>query len=144
MPIIEWDDQVFLLGLEIMDETHKEFVTLLNQLEEVDDRAFPILFERLIAHTMLHFQLEESLMHESKFPAFAEHKDEHQRILGELNQFKKRVDKGLVAFGRNYIHSRMPEWFCLHAATMDSALVAHMNNTQIIEKSAKVKISESN
>jgi hemerythrin len=33
-------------------------------------------------------------MTESGFPAIAEHRDEHQRILGELEQFRKRVDMG--------------------------------------------------
>jgi hypothetical protein len=46
-----------------------------------------------------------------------------------LNQFKKRVDKGLIGFGRNYIKERMPDWFALHAATMDSALAMHLKNS---------------
>lgn len=126
MNIIEWDDDNFLLGMIIMDDTHKEFVTLLNQLSEAPDNNFAALFDELIAHTRQHFQQEEKFMIESRFPAYSEHKDEHQRILGELNQFKKRVDKGLIAFGRNYINQRMPEWFRLHAATMDSALATHL------------------
>lgn len=128
MSIIEWCDQSFLLGIEIIDETHKEFITLLNLIEIADDRVFPILFERLIAHTMLHFKLEEKLMEESNFPAIAEHIDEHQRILGEFNRFKERIDVGLVAFGRNYLHTSMPVWFRLHASTMNSALATHLNN----------------
>ena len=128
MNIIEWDDNDHLLGMDFMDDTHREFVSLVNQCATADDQAFAVLFNKLIAHTQLHFQLEENLMTESKFPAYAEHRDEHQRILGELNQFKKRVDKGLISFGRNYIKDRMPEWFRLHAASMDSALAAHIKN----------------
>ena len=129
MSIIEWQDDNFLLGLPIMDDTHKEFVELVNQLSDAPDEKFVILFDKLITHTHQHFQQEETLMQESKFPALAEHKDDHQRILGELNQFKKRVDRGLIAFGRNYINDRMPGWFNLHAATMDSALAMHLKST---------------
>ncbi len=126
MSIIEWDDKLFRLGLEIMDDTHREFVSLVNQLSDAPDKEIGALFNQLIKHTQQHFLQEEKLMIESRFASFAEHRDEHQRILGELNQFKKRVDKGLVAFGRNYIKQRMPEWFRLHAATMDSALAMHL------------------
>lgn len=129
MSIIEWQDEHFLLGMAIMDNTHKEFVSLVNQLAAAPDTDFANLFDDLITHTQAHFLQEEKLMLASRFPAYAEHNGKHARILGELNQFKKRVDKGLITFGRNYIKERMPDWFALHAATMDSALAMHLKNT---------------
>ena len=129
MSIIEWNDRLFLLGIPDMDNTHKEFVELLNQLWDAADTEFGKLFDEFIHHTTVHFQNEEELMLACRFPAIAEHKDEHLRILGELNQFKRSVDKGLIALGRNYIRERMPEWFRLHAATMDSALAMQLKKT---------------
>ncbi|MBT8439318.1 MAG: hemerythrin family protein [Gammaproteobacteria bacterium] len=129
MSIIDWMDEQYLLGIVNMDNTHKEFVSLVNQLAAAADTDFATLFDELITHTQAHFLQEEKLMMASNFPAYAEHNDEHARILGELNQFKKRVDKGLIAFGRNYIKERMPDWFALHAATMDSALAMDLKNT---------------
>lgn len=131
MSIIKWDDNNFLLGLDIMDDTHKEFVILINQLSDANDNEFVTLYEKLISHTQQHFKQEEDLMVESKFPAYCEHKDEHQRILGELSQFKKRVNRGQIDIGRSYIRGRMPEWFSLHAATMDSALAAHLKSMHL-------------
>ncbi len=129
MSAIEWQDQRFLLGVDCMDNTHKEFVTLVNRLATAPDTGFADMFNELITHTRVHFLQEKELMLASKFPAYAEHNEEHMRILGELNQFKKRVDKGLIAFGRNYIRERIPEWFALHAATMDSALALHLKDS---------------
>lgn len=126
MALIEWDDGQYLLGLALMDDTHRAFVALVNRLSAAGDQDFPALFDELIAHTRHHFEQEERLMYDSDFPASGEHREDHQRILGELAQFKKRVDRGLVAFGRNYIRERLPGWFRLHAATMDSALAAHL------------------
>jgi hemerythrin-like metal-binding protein len=128
MSLINWNDQEFLLGVGVMDDTHHEFIDLVNELAMADDRTFKGLFDTLITHTLQHFEQEERLMLDSAFPAINEHKDEHQRILGELNQFKKRVDKGLLSFGRSYINDRMPGWFRLHAASMDSALAAHLKD----------------
>jgi hemerythrin len=129
MTIISWDDNRFLLDVEIMDDTHKEFVALVNRLAASADSEFAARFDALTTHNTAHFQQEEKLMIESRFPAFAEHRDDHLRILGEFRQFKKRVDAGLIVFARNYINARLPEWFSLHAATMDSALAVHLKSS---------------
>lgn len=128
MSIIDWRDDRFELGVDVMDDTHREFVEQVNQLQQASDADFPALFDRFIEHTRAHFEMEEKLMRDTRFPSYAEHKEDHLRVLGELNQFRKRVHKGLLVFGRNYIRERMPSWFPLHAATMDSALAMHLKN----------------
>lgn len=128
--LIEWHDPTFLLGLDVMDETHREFIQLLNELHASDDTAFPALFRALLEHTHSHFEREDRMMRDSRFPAYGEHHAEHLRILGELNQFSKRVERGSITFARSYINDSLPRWFQLHAATMDSALAAHLKQLE--------------
>lgn len=109
-----------------IDSDHQAFISLLNQLDVADNAEFPALFQHLFEHTEQHFGMENQLMRDSRFPAEAEHAGEHQRVLGEFKQFKSRVDKGMLAFGRSFVRERLPQWFQLHAATMDSALAAHI------------------
>ena len=123
--LIEWDSQAFGLGIPEMDETHIQFIELLNQLEATVNSEYAGLFTRLVEHTRSHFEEEEARMLECSFPAITEHSSEHQRVLGELTQIKKQVDKGLISFGRMYVREGLPGWFRLHAATMGSALAAH-------------------
>jgi len=99
---------------------------LLNQLDSAANADFPVLFQQLYEHTEQHFDRENQLMKQVAFPAESEHKGEHQRVLGEFKQFKTRVDKGLITFGRSFVRDRLPQWFQLHVQTMDSALVAHI------------------
>ncbi len=115
-----------LLDYTPIDDNHQQFVELLKQLETTDNAQFPQLFRQLYEHTEAHFDLENRLMDQYAFPAAAEHKGEHQRVLAEFRQFSKRVDKGLITFGRSYVKERLPQWFELHVTTMDSALVAHV------------------
>jgi hemerythrin-like metal-binding protein len=136
MSIIEWQDEQFLLGVDIMDDTHREFIDLVNRLNQASDVDFPALFDALIDHTQAHFEMEEKLMRDTGFTSYAEHREDHQRVLGELNQFRKRVQKGLLAFGRNYIRERMPSWFPLHASIMDSALAMHLKNLPADQRQA--------
>jgi hemerythrin len=129
MALIEKTAQM-IIGYELIDNDHDEFISLLNQLDSASNSDFPALFQQLYQHTEHHFERENQLMQQVAFPAVTEHKGEHQRLLGEFKQFKTRVDKGLITFGRSFVRERLPQWFQLHIQTMDSALVAHIRFQQ--------------
>jgi hemerythrin-like metal-binding protein len=116
-----------IVAYDQIDNDHDEFISLLNKLDAADNTNFPALFQQLYEQTEQHFERENQLMEQFSFPGETEHKGEHQRVLGEFKQFKSRVDKGLIAFGRSFVKDRLPQWFGLHVTTMDSALVAHIN-----------------
>lgn len=115
---------------DLIDADHAVFIDLVNQLDKANDVDFPGLFQCLYDHTEEHFERENRLMMQFGFPAETEHKGEHQRVLGEFKQFKTRIDKGLIPFGRAFIKERLPQWFVLHVTTMDSALAAHIKSQQ--------------
>ena len=124
--LIEDFEQRYLLDQPEMDATHREFVDLVNRLGEADKADFIPLFATLTAHTQAHFAAEDRMMEASGFPAIREHRDEHRRVLGELERFGQRVAAGSVLMGRAYVTQQLPGWFDLHAVTMDSALAAHL------------------
>ena len=129
MALLEKTDAI-ILNYDLIDNDHGEFITLLNQLDSASNADFPALFQQLYEHTEQHFNRENQLMKQVAFPAETEHKGEHQRVLGEFKQFKTRVDKGLITFGRSFVKERLPQWFQLHALTMDKALVAFIKIQQ--------------
>lgn len=126
--LIDPDNARYQLGYPIMDDTHGEFIALINKLGDSDKASFISLFQKLIEHTDAHFAAENELMDKSRFPASNEHKEEHQRILGEMHRMGKKVASGSTMMARAYIKEQMPQWFDLHAATMDSALAAHLKD----------------
>ncbi len=122
---MQWQ-QKYLMNNESMDQTHKEFIELVEQLNSAKGEAFIALFHSLKAHTKAHFDMEQQWMEGSKFTSIAEHKDDHQRILGELNQMEKRLRPATLPLVKAWASERLPQWFDLHVATMDSALAAHL------------------
>lgn len=120
------DHPHYQLGVASMDRTHREFIDLVNQLAAADRDNFVRLFSELVEHTHAHFESEAQLMQTYHFPAIREHGDEHQRVLGELDRFGEKVARGSIAMGRDYVLNHLPDWFDLHARTMDSALAAHL------------------
>ncbi len=126
MALIE-KTSVLIVGYDLIDNDHDEFISLLNKLDSASNADFAVLFQQLYEHTEQHFERENRLMKQFAYPGEGEHKGEHQRVLGEFKQFKTRVDKGIITFGRSFVRDRLPQWFGLHVTTMDSALAAHIN-----------------
>jgi hemerythrin len=126
--LIHPDDHRFQLGLEQMDTTHQEFISLVNRLNLADKSLFQELFAELLEHTQLHFESENQLMQKTGFSAMSEHNGEHLRVLGELSRFAQMVQKGSITIARSYVREMLPSWFSLHAVTMDSALAAHIKS----------------
>lgn len=127
---IPWHSGRLLLGYAVMDETHAAFAALVNRLALARDAEFAVLFSHLLEHTVDHFAGEEAMMAESGFPALAEHRDEHRRVLGEMRTLQLRANVGRLALVRSYVCNGLPGWFALHAATMDSALAAHLRGRE--------------
>ncbi|WFP51058.1 hemerythrin family protein [Methylomonas sp. EFPC3] len=117
-------------GNDQIDGDHVEFIQLVNQLDKADNPEFAQLFRLLHEHVVAHFERENQLMAQCGFPAESEHKSEHQRVLSEFKQFQSRVDKGLVGFGRAFVRERLPGWFAVHVATMDSKLASYIRQYQ--------------
>lgn len=122
-------DQTFqVLGDAVMDQTHREFMQQLQVLQSAGSHEFPALFARLADHTQAHFAAEQQMMEASGYPALAEHRADHNRVLGEFAQFQVRLDKGRQAMVRAWVMEQLPSWFHLHLSTMDASLAGHLRS----------------
>ncbi|MGZ8227279.1 MAG: bacteriohemerythrin [Methylococcaceae bacterium] len=119
--------ETLTVAYEPIDRDHEEFIEPLNALDVANNADFPTLFQQLYEHAEQHFESENQLMAQHDYPGVTDHKGEHQRVLGEFKQFKSRVDKGLIAFGRSFVRDRLPQWLALHVTTMDNGLAVHIN-----------------
>lgn len=116
------------LGLPAMDRVHAEFIELYQDLCASSGAQFAALFEQLRLHTEEHFAAEEALMANSAYPASAEHRSDHQRVLGEFARFGSRVQAGQTRFARAWLVEQIPDWFRSHLHNMDSSLAAHLKD----------------
>jgi hemerythrin len=108
MTVIPAFEECYVLGIDSMDQTHREFVDLVNQLAASDEAAFIPLLRQLVEHTHAHFAAEESLMVRCAFPATAEHRADHARVLGELARLQARTERGRTALARAYVGDQLP------------------------------------
>lgn len=119
-----WEDR-YLLGYAAMDDTHREFVELVNALLTVDDDALPAALEAFAAHAEAHFAQENGWMEAEDFPARDCHIDEHAKVLASVNEVREMVAAGEREIVRE-LAVALKDWFPSHADYMDSALSTWM------------------
>lgn len=128
MPALTWT-ATLALGQPRMDETHREFVDLLAQVEAALDAPVVELQARLdhfIAHTEAHFGQEERWMAAIGFAEENCHALHHANVLGVLREVRRRLaDDGDVRTVKLMV-PEMAQWFPIHAQSMDAALAMTM------------------
>lgn len=115
-----WDDR-YLLGHRGMDDTHREFVALVDALLAASDGNLPGALDVFARHAESHFEEENRLMDQHDFPARGCHKDEHDKVLASVREVQAMVAAGDVEIGRE-LGLALVDWFPGHADYMDSAL----------------------
>jgi len=133
MALIDFDNEKHRLGMDEMDATHIDFIKQVNALDGMRGEELEAGFSNLLQHTVRHFEREDELMEQCAFPQINEHRQEHRKVVAEMSRFAGKMRRGdsphahAHSFIRAYIRERLPEWFNLHLATMDSALAWHLN-----------------
>ena len=119
-----WSDD-HLLGYAPMDETHREFVALVDALLRAEDQDFLARLEAFERHAVAHFGEEDAWMERTGFPPKDCHIDEHAAVLRSVREVLERVRQGDVAEGRR-LAAALADWFPGHAFHLDSALAHWM------------------
>jgi hemerythrin len=127
MPLIEWSEEL-VLGQPAMDDTHREFVALLNCLGAAGEGELLARLDEFIAHTEAHFGQEETWMEAMQFPPLHCHRAEHDGVLEIMREVRARIAGGEPHYGP-VLAKAIAEWFPLHAQSMDAVLALTIRQT---------------
>lgn len=118
-----FENEKHLLNNDAMDELHHEFLEIYNSVDIYDIKSFQEKLTLLLAHSKKHFAQEEELMDTYGYSTSKEHKEEHNKVLAEMQYF---LNLSASAFGQKmlkaYYIEKIPSWFDLHLLSMDSDL----------------------
>ena len=125
MSLITWKDE-FSLGVESVDVEHREMIELINDLDASMERdashagvveALGEIYARIAAH----FALEEKIMRDAHYEAYAAHKQDHESLLDSLLDVIDSVDDA-GRYDRAALSQRLDAWFSDHFRTHDAKL----------------------
>lgn len=114
-------------GVPAMDKLHHDFFMALDMLATSSNEEFRERYESFVNQIEQAFREEEQWMEEIDFPALRHHREQHARVLGALHNTHFHVMNGEIQQGREIVDRLLPQWFVLHASTMDATLAHAMN-----------------
>ncbi len=123
-PLLAWSREL-ALDQSTMDDTHREFVDLLNRVAASSEDDLLASLDEFVKHTEEHFGQEERWMEEFAFPPLHCHQGEHANVLEVIREVRKRVADGQVQLGATLTQA-LAEWFPQHAGSMDAVLAMYM------------------
>lgn len=118
-----WTD-TYLLGYPPMDETHREFVTLVESMLESDAQAGALL-QRFAEHAERHFTQEREWMESTDFPATECHVNEHEQVMASVRGVLAQIAAGDSSRAAS-LAVALKDWFPGHADYMDASLAQWM------------------
>jgi len=126
--LFEWSDD-FSVGVQEIDEQHKELVSLLNQLhvaihEHHGSEAARRILDELADYTKTHFMVEESLMRISNYPEFEAHKQFHEDLIGQVQALQEKLDSGQATITFELLHF-LKVWLTRHINEADKRFGVH-------------------
>ena len=129
MDRIVWDDALES-GHARMDAEHKESAQLFNRLRDAVESgegkaACARVFSGIIEHTKAHFELEQRLMAQFKYPKIEQHTAEHAMLLRQALDYAEKFDVDTVA-SKSELMRFAEVWLEFHILFSDKALAAFL------------------
>lgn len=128
MSLVSLKDQLHT-GIESLDHEHRKLVGTMEELCDSFDAAeapdeVRALFGALHARAAAHFALEERLMRERKYPHYAAHKADHEKLLDQVRTMMEAFDAGRCKDCGVQLRDCLEGWLAGHVGRADRDLSA--------------------
>lgn len=111
----------------VIDKEHEQLKELLDIINTHISKGHSIgivlnLFNDFITLANQHFKNEEKIMSTNQYPEVLIHKQEHDRLLNQLETIKSQLKGGHTPFGKDFIVWQT-NWIEDHLSTFDEKLI---------------------
>ena len=120
--IVAWDDK-FATGIELIDTQHMELVELTNKLYQAclsgdEGAVFKEAMSRMVNYVRFHFGAEQQLLERIRYPAYADHKKEHEKLIKQILDAVKASGQGKNFVANNFVRT-LKDWIFSHIMITD-------------------------
>jgi len=128
MALIEFTNDE-LVHVQIIDDQHREIALLINDVHKnVLDNSKNLAKDSLLKLTELleiHFETEERLMKENRYPGYITHKLEHDRFYNKTVKTLDQYNNNEISLGLDQLDS-FRRWFYNHIEINDRKCANHL------------------
>jgi len=130
-----WNENLNV-GLQIIDEEHKTLIQKINELSNAIDKGMgEIEITKTIGflrnYSIEHFENEEKLMQEKKYPQISEHKNQHKLFISTIDSIEEDYrEEGATKELVNTINNLLLNWLKNHIRENDAKLADFIKDAQ--------------
>jgi hemerythrin len=129
MPLIHWNTE-YSVEVDSIDKQHQKLFDMLNGLHDAmkvgkGSQTVPLILGKLVEYTGEHFAKEESLMLLARYPDYARHKAEHDKLTKEVSQMVRDFEQGKIALTID-LQDFLRQWLQTHIVSSDKKYTAHL------------------
>jgi hemerythrin len=132
MTYLTWSNDL-AVGNNFIDGDHQKLIDMVNRLHELmsEGKGKEVLgkvLHNLITYTQEHFRREEDLMRKIRFPGLADHKAEHEKLLGQVLELQAKFESGAATLSIQVLHF-LRDWLINHIGKSDKELALATHDT---------------
>jgi hemerythrin-like metal-binding protein len=128
----------FLLDLPFMDQARKEFIALLDLVDEADNTQLPSAWRNLVECAAEHFAREDIWMRTTGYASHKDHAIQHRVVLSVMREGVLQAEEGRLLQVRDMAR-QLRDWYAKHVQTMDAALALHLRSARFVPAKADVQ-----
>ena len=132
MAVFVWNEK-FSVSVETMDEQHKHFLNLLNNLDDEiqrknGDELVEMAINRLFSYAMFHFHAEEEILISCGYPELEQQRREHSFFVRQVEEMEAS-HKGGSRVHLGGVVSFLRDWFIHHISIEDKKYAASVSSS---------------
>ena len=135
MSTLQWSED-YVLNIPAIDNEHKLLVSLVNDMAlammyqgELQKRAIGDSLQRLSRYIRAHFESEERFLLANNYPEYDIHKEQHEKLLEELERFECKYQAGEKAFNSKMLLF-LKDWLVRHIILHDCKFAYYFHNRE--------------
>lgn len=127
MPVAIWNDS-FATGNIVVDEQHKQLFLMVNKLNDAilagqgKEQTLKVL-DSLARYIIVHFQDEEKLMLDRKYPEYTKHKSIHDNLTQQATQIISKYKNGEITLTLQ-LSQFLGDWIKIHIMQEDQKMAS--------------------
>jgi len=131
--IAAWDHR-YATGIKLVDDQHRELVTLTNQLYKACrtrdgtlGNVFKETMHKMVEYVHFHFTAENELLERSGYPEYPDHKKEHDSLIKDILTSVKSYEDGNKFVPNSFVRT-LKEWIFGHIAIKDHLYATYIRD----------------
>ena len=139
--IVRWEDR-YTLGIELIDNQHKELVNLINHLYEACltgnesiETTFKDAMSHMVEYVKFHFSAELEILGRVNYPDLDEHKKQHDTLVVNILEAAKDYAGGKKYAPNNFVRT-LRDWVMGHIAVSDKQYAKYIHEQNLLSSFA--------